>query len=166
MRFELGQRIHRPLELVVAAFVDPRFYEMLDALPNLGRPELLTHEVDGTSAHLRIRHHFTGHLSAAVRAAVDPQKLSWVEDAHHDLAAHRVRFTMLPDHYADRFRCSGSYRFVAAGASATDRTCAGDLQVRMPLVGRRVETAIVSGLREHLEVEAEVIEEFIPETAG
>jgi len=166
MHFELEQRIQSPVDHVVAAFVDPRFYEMLDALPKLGRPEVLTHEVHESTAHLRVRYRFTGNLSSAVRAAVDPQKLSWVEDAEHDLVAHRVQFRMLADHYADRFRCSGTYRFEPAGDAATDRFCAGDLQVRMPLVGHRVERAIVSGLREHLDSEAQLVERFIADNPG
>jgi hypothetical protein len=166
MHFELEQRIQCPVDQVVAAFVDPRYYDMLDALPKLGRPEVLTHEVHDSTAHLRIRYRFTGHLSSAVRAAVDPQKLSWVEDAEHDLVNHRVRFRMLADHYADRFQCSGTYRFEPAGDAATDRVCAGDLQIRMPLVGHRVEKAIVSGLREHLDSEVELVERFINDNPG
>ena len=161
MHFDLRQRIACPVDQVVAAFVDPQFYEALDSLPNLSRPEVLTHEIDGTTAHLRVRYRFTGNLSAAVRAAIDPNKLSWVDDSVHDLSAHRVTFRMLADHYADRFRCSGTYRFVPAGDGATDRYCDGELQVRMPLVGHRVEKAIVSGLRDHLDDEVAVVERFI-----
>ena len=166
MRFELEQRINGPTAQVAAAFVDPRFYEMLDALPKLGRPEVLTHEVHESTAHLRIRYRFTGHLSSAVRAAVDPEKLSWVEDAQHDLAAHRARFTMVADHYADRFHCDGTYRFDSVGPTSTNRICTGELRIRMPLVGHRVEKAIVSGLREHLEAEAPVVERFLSQSAG
>lgn len=166
MRFELEQRINCSPDDVVAAFVDPRYYELLDTLPKLGTPEVLTCETSGTTVHLRVHHHFTGHLSAAVRAAVDPEKLSWVEDARHDLAARRAEFRMVPDHYADRFECSGTYRFESTGDGATIRRCTGEIRVRMPLVGHRVEKAIVSGLREHLDAEASVVEQFITNTAG
>ena len=165
MHFELRQRIGSPVDDVVAAFVDPHFYEMLDALPNLGQAEVVSHEVNGAIVHLRVRYRFTGNLSSAVRAAIDPAKLSWIEDAEHDLAARRVRFRMLADHYADRFQCSGTYRFEPAG-DATDRFCAGDLRVRMPLVGHRVEKAIVSGLRDHLDIEADLVQRFIAESGG
>lgn len=166
MRFELEQRINGPAEEVAAVFIDPAYYELLDTLPKLGRPEVLTHDVDGSTAHLRVRYHFTGHLSPAVRAAVDPAKLSWVEDTHHDLAAGRARFTMVADHYADRFQCAGMYRFEAIDASTTNRICTGDLRIRMPLVGHRVEEAIVSGLREHLEAETAVVERFLARSSG
>src|SRR3546814_9650994 len=47
-----------------------------------------------------------------------PARLTWVEHATHDLATCTTTFRMVPDHYADRFRCSGSYRFEADGTGA------------------------------------------------
>ena len=52
MRFQLQQRIAAPVDAVAAAFVDPGFYESLETLPNLGRPELLSHEVKGSIVRL------------------------------------------------------------------------------------------------------------------
>jgi len=166
MRFQLEQRIAAPVDAVVTAFVDPAFYETLEALPNLGRPELLSREERGPVIRMRVRYRFTGHLSAAVRAAIDPKKLTWVEEADHDLAARHVSFRMIADHYADRFRSSGTYRFAPAGDDATVRNCTGDVEIRMPLVGRRVENAIVSGLREHLGSETDLVERFIADSHG
>ena len=166
MRFQLQQRIAAPVDAVVAAFVDPGFYESLEALPNLGRPELLSREEKGSIVQMRVRYRFTGQLSAAVRAAIDPKRLTWVEEADHDLAAHHVSFRMIADHYADRFTSSGTYRFDPAGEAATTRNCTGDIEIRMPLVGRRVENAIVSGLREHLGSEVDLVERWIADHSG
>lgn len=161
MRFQLQQRINAPVDRVAAAFTEAGFYESLDSLSNLARPELLSREEDGAFVRLRIRYRFIGHLSSAVRAAIDPKKLSWIEDSSHDLAARRVTFTMIADHYADRFESGGTYRLEPSGTGATTRHCVGDLTVRMRLVGGRVESAIVSGLREHLDAEAGLIESWI-----
>jgi hypothetical protein len=166
MRFQLEQRIAAPVDAVVAAFVDPGFYESLEALPNLARPELLSREENGAIVRMRVRYRFTGNLNSAVRAAIDPKKLTWVEEADHDLAAHRVSFRMIADHYADRFKSSGTYRFDPAGDEVTTRNCTGDIEIRMPLVGRRVENAIVSGLREHLDAEVDLVERFIADHGG
>ena len=166
MRFQLQQRIAAPVDAVVAAFVDPGFYESLEALPNLGRPELLSREEKGSVVRMRVRYRFTGQLSAAVRAAVDPKKLTWVEEADHDLEARRVSFRMIADHYADRFKSSGTYRFDPAGDAATTRNCTGDIEIRMPLVGRRVENAIESGVREHLGSEVDLVERWIGDHGG
>jgi hypothetical protein len=74
-----------------------------------------------------------------------------------------VRFELHPDHYGDRFSCRGSYRLVAdpADDGATIRTAEGDVKVRAPLVGSSVEKALVSGLREHLEAEADIVAAFV-----
>jgi hypothetical protein len=67
---------------------------------------------------------------------------------------------MVPDHYADRFRCSGSYRFESADGSCRRRG-EGELRVNALLVAGAVEGAIVSGLKEHLVDEVPVVEAFV-----
>jgi hypothetical protein len=112
---------------------------------------------------LRVRYRFTGHLAPAARAVIDPERLTWVDESHHDLAARTVRFTLHPDHYGDRFAASGGYRFEPDGADdgATIRTAWGDVKVKAPLVGGAVERAIVSGLEEHLRAETAIVERFL-----
>ena len=68
---------------------------------------------------------------------------------------------MQADHYHDRFRCSGAYRFEAIDDSSCRRTGEADLKVKAVLVGSTVESAIVSGLKEHLVDEVPVVEAFL-----
>ena len=74
-----------------------------------------------------------------------------------------MRFELHPDHYADRLSCRGSYRLVAdpVDDGATIRAAEGDVKVRAPLVGSSVEKALVSGLHEHLEAEADIVARFL-----
>jgi hypothetical protein len=113
--------------------------------------------------HLSIRFRFTGDLSPAVVRVVDPARLSWVEESVHDLEHHTVTFHMKPDNYADRLRFEGSCRLEAVGDRRTLRVAEGEVAVRVPIVGRAVEGAIVSGLREHLAGEVEVVERLVAE---
>lgn len=165
MKFEVTQRFGAPVPDVSAAFADPDLYQALAGLPKLGRPEVLDHtaNADGTHVQMRVRYRFTGDLSAAARAVVDPDKLTWVEVADHDLTAHRVSFVLEPDNYADRFKCSGRYRFDPApdAPDATVRTAGGEVKVRMALVAGSVERAIVSGLKEHLAAETALVERWL-----
>ena len=161
MRFQIEQVIAGPVDAVARLYTESRFYERLGELPKLGRPEVLDRREDGTAVHLAVRFRFTGNLSPAVTKVVDPAKLSWVEESVHDLARHTVTFIMRPDNYADRLRASGSTRFEPAGEDGTRRVTEGDLTVRVPLVGRSAEGAIVSGLREHLAAEVAVVEELL-----
>ena len=131
MRFQNEQTIAGPIEAVARIYTEPRFYEVLGELPKLGKPEVLERREEGHVVHLAVRLRFTGILSPAVTAIIDPAKLSWVEESVHDLT--------------DRTR----------------RSADGEVAVRVPLVGKTVENAIVSGLREHLAAEVEVVERLL-----
>lgn len=160
MRFTIQQRFASAPDAVARAFADPDLYLAFEDLPKMSRPEVLAHAANGDEVELQIRYRFSGQLSSAARAVVDPARLTWVEHATHDLAARSTTFRMVPDHYADRFRCDGAYRFERDGAG-TLRRCEGDIKVKAPLVGGAVERAIVSGLREHLDAEVAVVEAFL-----
>jgi len=163
MRFQIEQVFAGPVEAVARVYTEPRFYERLGDLPKLGRPAVLDRRANGSEVHLAVRFRFTGHLSSAVRKVVDPAKLSWVEESVHDLEQHTVTFHMQPDNYADRLRFDGSSRFEPVGEGETRRVSEGDVVVRVPLVGRAVEGAIVSGLRDHLAAEVAVVDDLLGE---
>lgn len=160
MRFDLTQTIDAPVDDVARAYASAELYEVLGGNDKLGPPDVLDRSEDGDTVTLRIRYQFVGDLSAAVTAVVDPGRLTWVEHSVHDLAARSVAVTLHPDHYADRLRCTGAYRYSDSG-EATVRRIDGDLKVRALLVAGAVEKAIISGLKEHLEAEAEDVQRYL-----
>ena len=167
MRFQIEQKVAGSVEAVARLYTEFRFYERLGELPKLGRPEVLERREEGSLVHLAVRFRFTGTVSPAVTAVVDPAKLSWIEESVHDLDAHTVRFRMNPDHYADRLRSDGSVRYQPDGDAVTRRLTEGELAVKVPLllgggrVAGLVEGAIVSGLRDHFSAEIEVVERLL-----
>ncbi|MEQ1787414.1 MAG: DUF2505 family protein [Acidimicrobiales bacterium] len=160
MRFSIEQRFVADVDAVARAYTDPALYVALVGLPKLSQPDVIGHEVDGDTVVLQVRYRFGGELSAAARAVIDPERLTWVERSTHDLARRHTTFTMVPDHYADRFSCRGSYGFEPTDAGCRRRG-EGDLRVKALLVGGAVEGAIVSGLQEHLVDEVPVVEAFV-----
>lgn len=165
MRFRVEQRFPVPLDTVEAALVDPGFLDRLGLLPALGAPELLSQEVDGHVVRQRVRYHFTGDLSPAVTAVVDPARLTWVEDTTFDRGHHRGEHRIVPDHYASRLQSSYTTRLQPDGAAgdATLRSTEGEVRVRFPLVGAKVEKAIVGGLTDHAGLETEVLLQWLAE---
>jgi Protein of unknown function (DUF2505) len=161
MRFSIEQRFHTSADAVARAYADPDLYPEFTGLPKLTQPEVLSHEVDGDTVHLQVRYHFGGELSPAARAVIDPSRLTWVEHSTHQLVTRRTSFTMVPDHYRDRFRCQGTYRFEAIDDSSCLRRGEGEVKVKALLVGGAVEGAIVSGLEEHLVDEVPLVEAFL-----
>lgn len=160
MRFDLTQTIAAPVDAVAAAYAGEELYASMTGTEKLGPPEVLDRKETGGRVTLRIRYRFTGDLAPAVTAVVDPDRLTWVEESVHDLAARTVAVTLHPDHYADRLRCTGTYRYVARG-DATTRQIEGDLRVKALLVAGTVERAIISGLKEHLVSEVPTVEAFL-----
>src|SRR3954453_656680 len=156
MRFSLDQELAADADEVLAALLDPALLQSMDGLPNLGAPKLLSQERDGDVVVQRVHYEFTGTLSAAVTRVIDPRNITWIDESTYDLAARRATFRVIPDHYANKLRCSGVQTFVA-GDGGTLRRLEGDLSVSVPLVGRVVERAIVAGLQDPLRAEADLL---------
>jgi hypothetical protein len=162
VRFRIDQRIPAPLAAVEAALLDRDFVAATAELPKLGAPEVLDNTRDGDRARQRIRYRFTAQLSGAVTRVVDPGKLTWVDDAGYDLTTHTSRHRILPDNYADRLQASYDVTLEPLGDS-TRRLVIGEVTVHVPLVGGRVEHAIVDGLEEHADGEATLLGRWIAE---
>ena len=160
MRFEISQEFRHAPRAVDEAYTDPALYPTLVGLPNLGDIRVLSHERTGDHALLSIHCTFVREFSPMVAAAIDPSKLSWVQESSHDLAAGTTTFRFLPDNYADRFSASGGTR-IAPAPSGSVRVLSGEVKVRAPLVGGKVEKAIAEGLEEYLVAEAELVNRFI-----
>jgi hypothetical protein len=156
VRFSLDQELPGTVDEVLGVLADPGFVPELGALPKVGPPELLEHRVADGTLHQRVRYRFTGDLSSAVTRVVDPKRLVWVDDTTYDLDTGTASFRIIPEHYANRLRCSGRYR-LSPRSGGCRRSIEGDLTVSYPLVGRAVERAILSGLEDHLGAEADLI---------
>ncbi len=156
MDFTLTQDIAATVDQVEAALTDAGFLATMADMPKIGSVEVLEQTRDGDTVHQRVRYLFTAELSGAVRRVVDPDKLTWVEDSTSDLAAHTASYRIDPDNYANLLE--GSYdATITAHRNGARRVAIGLLKVRVPLVGGKVERAIVDGLRENSDAQAELL---------
>jgi hypothetical protein len=163
VRFTIEQHFSGPLDAVESTFVDPAFLERLSGLPNLGRPTLVNRVEDGHLVHQWVKYSFTGEVNATVRRVVDPARLTWVEESTLDRRDHVTIWRIVPDHYRNLLRVSGTFRLDAVGVTRTRRTTEAEIKVSVPLVGSKVEKAIVTGLREHAALEEEVLDRWLAE---
>ncbi|MGH9222882.1 MAG: DUF2505 family protein [Acidimicrobiales bacterium] len=163
MRFEVEQRFGASVDDVEAAFLDPDLLGRLDGLPSLGRPEVLDQVEAGETVRQRVRYRFTGRLSAAVTAVVDPARLTWVQESVVNRRTHRADIAILPDHYPDRLRCEGTIELRGLNGGGCVRLTEGDIDVRFPVVAAKVERAIVTGLQSHAHAEVAIVEQWLKE---
>jgi hypothetical protein len=162
VKFSIGQNVAVAPDVAVAAYGSPAFYENRAPSGDIALVEVVSHEDSGDQARIEVRYQFTGSVSSAVRAVIDPSKMSWITRTDIDKTQRRTSFVVLPDHYPDRLDCSGTFTFAdaATGSAATVITIAGDLKVHVFLVSRTVEQLIVSGLRKYLEAEVSTLPDF------
>jgi hypothetical protein len=160
MDFTLSQAIPASVDAVEAALVNPDFLVRMAELPKLGSAEVVSNERDGDIVKLQVRYLFQAELSSAVTKFVDPDKLTWIEDSTVDLASHETECVIRPDNYANLLE--GSYSAVITpSGSGTDRKVAGKIKVRIPLLGSKVEKAIIGGLAENSDAQADLLAEFL-----
>jgi hypothetical protein len=152
VKFAIRQAVAVPPDRAVAAYGSPTFYEGRPPRDDIAVREVVRHEARGDRILLDVRFAFTGSVSSAVRAVVDPHKMSWITQTEILLAEHRSSWVVLPDHYPDRLSANGTYRFEEGdgGPDTTVAEVAGELKVRVPIVGRSVEKVIVNDLRAYI----------------
>jgi hypothetical protein len=152
VKFAIRQAVGVPPGRAMAAYGSPTFYEGRPSRDDIAVREVVRHEATTDRTVLEVRFAFTGSLSPAVRAVVDPAKMSWVTRTEILPTEGRSSWVVLPDHYPDRLRASGSYRFEEGDGGPG--TCVveveGELKVRVPLVGKQVEKVIVNDLRAYI----------------
>jgi hypothetical protein len=156
MHFRVEQPLAVARDFAVRALVDPDFYASMGTMDNIGTPEVLRREERGSAVHLAVRYRFTGSLARPARALLDPAKLSWVIESEMFVEDHRAEFRMLPDNYADRLQCAGTYEFEERGDHSA-QLVEGELRVHLPVVAAAAERGILAGLRQHLADEAELV---------
>ena len=120
VKFSIEQNVAVAPDAAVAAYANPAFYENRAPSGDISLVEVVSHEDTGAQARLEVRYQFTGSVSSAVRAVVDPAKISWVTRTDIDKAHHRTSFVVLPDYYPDRLSCSGTFTFAERAALGVD----------------------------------------------
>jgi hypothetical protein len=158
--FTLNQAIPAPVDAVEAALVNPDFLARMAELPKLGSAEVVSNERAGDVVKLQVRYLFQADLSPAVTKVVDPTKLTWIEDSTCDLSANHTVCVIRPDNYANLLE--GSYEArITLSDSGSLRTVTGKIKVRVPLLGGKVEKAIIGGLSENADAQTTLLTDFI-----
>ena len=166
MDFRSESRFATPVGVLVAAYADASVVDAVGAVAPLSAGERLGHERRGDVVTSRVRYAYRGDLPPGASRVVDPAKLSWVQVTELDLAGRRAVVTLRPDAYADRLDARATERFEADPEGGTIRTVEGQLHVHVPVAGRAVERALVSGLSQWLAAEASVVDRWAADRAG
>jgi Protein of unknown function (DUF2505) len=167
VKFSFDASVAVPPARAVAAYGVPEFYEGRPVRDDIAMLGVVRHEDAGDRVRIDVHYAFAGSVSTAVRAVIDPTKLSWVTRTVIFPGELRSSWEVVPDHYPGRLTSAGSHRFAPAdGGSVTVVSVDGELRVHVPIVGRSVERVIVSDLRAYVADEVATIPDLPPPPSG
>jgi hypothetical protein len=142
---------------VAAVILDEDYQASLDGLGPLSERKVLEQESlpDGT-VRRRVRCVLDIEVSGVARKFIGDADPAWIEHAVWDPKKQRWEWTIEPLVAEDLLKASGHIE-LAPGDGGTVRTVVGDVKVRVPLVGGRVEERIVEGLERAYDEEANAL---------
>ena len=154
VHFEVVHDFPAPCAAVADVLCDPAFHAQLD-LPDLSRPEVVvTSSTDGITM-LALRYEYIGSVDPIARRIVGNRKLTWMQELRLDTQTFTGTLSFSAEQDAKRLNGEATVAITPAGDGARSRRrIAGDLHVRVPLVGGTAERRIVPGLVRRLDVEA------------
>jgi hypothetical protein len=106
---------------------------------------------------LKLRYEFVGNIDAVAKKVIGGRKLTWVQEFRIDHAARAGTLTYSADADPKRLHGSATITYDGYEDSGTRRRIAGELLVRVPLIGGTAERKIVPGVTRRLDVEAEAL---------
>ena len=153
MRFETEHEFAARCAAVAAVLCDPDFHTQL-LLPDLSLPTVVAHAADGMTRELTLRYEYVGQLDPIARKVIAGRQLTWIQALQLDTTTYKGTLTFSAEAAPDRLNGRAHLALVADGDARCHRHIAGDLHVRVPLIGGTAERRIVPGLLIRLDVEA------------
>lgn len=164
MRFELHHRFACSPEELWAIVMDPDYQEQVDEAAKLTRTVLEDRET-AEGPRKRVRFEPEATLPMAAQKALGSRKLTYVQEQRWRTRDHSMKWRVVVDAVADRVRCSGDFKIGARAGGECERRVTGEVEVTLPLVGKRIEARIVEQLKASYERTAEVTRRWIADRA-
>jgi hypothetical protein len=161
VRFELEQTIPASYDDVVTATLDERYQRSLTDLPPLEHRELIEQFEDGDGRTVRItRCTLAISSGGAVSKFIGDSDPAWKEEATWHPEDSHWEWHILPEVAKELLSAKGRIVLEERG-DETVRTITGEVKVRVPLYGGRVEGWIVEGLEHAYGEEADRLVEWL-----
>ena len=160
MKLTASHIFSAPATAVCAGMADADFYASLD-LPDLERPELLVRTENGSRVDIHLRFRYTGRLDPVARRIVGRDHVTWVQRLVVDTAARSCALTVAPELGVVPVTCDGTFTLHDAEGDHCLRTLAGELRVKVPVIGGRAERSLAPGITRRLDLEAAALDAYL-----
>jgi len=160
VRLTATHRFSAPVAAVCDAMGDPEFYAVL-RLPDVDPPEVLVRTATGARVDIHVHFAYTGKLDPIARRIVGHDHVSWVQRLEIDPAAQSCALSVVPEAGVVPVTCRGTFTLHDVDGGRCLRTLAGELKIRVPLIGSRAEKSLAPGILRRLDVEAEALDRYL-----
>ncbi|MGI8775012.1 MAG: DUF2505 domain-containing protein [Actinomycetota bacterium] len=153
MRFEVEHSFAAPADRLAALLLDLDFQNSLADIGGLSAREVLLQETDGDEVIRHVRCVLDIQINGAARRFIGSGEPAWVEVARWIPAEMAWIWEIEPEVGGDLLEAQGRILIEKAGKGALRRV-EGDIKVKVPLYGGRVEGWIADGLETAYDEEA------------
>jgi len=162
MKFGFEQRWTAPIDDIMATYLDESFWNGIEGFTKMAPPELLDIARDDAAgtALVRLRYKVNAQLPAQAARFIDPDDVAWVEETSWNLVERTADVRFLPVQAAALMRANATI-VVGTEEDETFRELRGEFKVKIPLVGSKVERAVVGDIGTTLEEEADAVARFL-----
>lgn len=155
-----------PIELFEEHLNHPELIDLLDAMPAFRSRELVGREdLDDGKIKWRFRVVAGGEIPPAAAKVLNEDMLTWWEDTIFSPSEHCIYWSIEPVKMKDKLVCKGTWK-LNARAGGTHRVIDGELTVKIPILGKVVESFLVSELKRNYDVEPDIQRKFYQKMAA
>lgn len=161
MRFDLSHAFDASPQHLSEAMLDPVFQATLTDIGDLhDRKVLSMEETDEGGLVRNVRCVLALHISGMARSMLGDSDPAWVQEERWDPTRTHCEWVIHPEVAAEFLSASGTIHIGDGDGTAT-RTVTGEVKVRVPLYGGKVEGWIVDGVSRAYAEEAERLTEWL-----
>ncbi len=165
MKFELIHHFDAEIDAFVkTVYFDDNLNQRLLKMKNISAREVKSIEDKGDTAERVVFIEAAAAIPKEARAIVG-EKLGWNEHSRLDKRTRTVSFEIKPLIKVP-LDCHGRYEMVPEADGRVRRVITGEVNVKVPLIGKTIEKFIVKALTESFEEEEVLVKEYLRETAG
>lgn len=160
MKFSFEHQLPTEPERVVAALTNQSFWELLASEPLSARPELVEIRTTDESILTVVRFQLVDDLPKEAARFIDPSSVTWVQETLWRPADYTAELKFIPNQAKELLHAVARINLVA-NSNGTQRAISGDLRIRIPLVGSKIEPPLISHIASYVDDESRILEQFL-----
>ncbi len=149
-------------ELLWEIFEDPEFDRRLEEETGVRREVLEAREEDGGVLYKKLRCISLKELPAMMKKALGTEHLEFEQENHLDLQKSELRWVVNTPFLSDRVDAGGTTR-VEATENGSRRVVTGEIVIRLPVVGKKMEQRLGGNIEESYQKAAAIAAKMVEE---